>query len=116
MASALDDTKADAVFQALAHSQRRKILDIVRAQPGCTVSEVVKEFDTSRIAVMKHLNVLYEADLLIHEKVGRSRHLYLNVVPIQLIHDRWSDDYAEFWSGKLADIKYAVENQTRGKK
>jgi len=114
----LDENQADTVFQALAHAQRRKILDLVRANPGCTVSEVVKEFDTSRIAVMKHLNVLYEADLLIHEKLGRSRHLYLNVIPIQLIYDRWSDDYAEFWGGKLADIKYAVESQSkkRGKK
>jgi DNA-binding transcriptional ArsR family regulator len=120
----MNEARADAVFQALGNAQRRKILDIVRAKPGCTVSEVVKEFDTSRIAVMKHLNVLYEADLLLHEKVGRSRHLYLNVIPIQLIYDRWSDDYAEFWGGKLADLKYrvegnnAVESQTkaRGKK
>ena len=117
MAPPLSEAKADLIFQALAHAQRRRILDIVRANPGCTVSDVVKEFDTSRIAVMKHLNVLYDADLVIHEKIGRSRYLYLNVIPIQLIYDRWSDQYGEFWGGKLADIKYAVESQQqkRGK-
>ena len=105
----MKEETADAIFQALSNTDRRRILDIVKAQPGCTVSEVVKHFDTSRIAVMKHLNVLYEADLLIHEKLGRSRHLYFNMVPIQLIYDRWTDEYASFWGGQLADIKYRVE-------
>lgn len=105
------EDRADLVFQALAHAQRRKILDIVRADPGCTVSAVAQHFDTTRIAVMKHLNVLFEADLLLSEKVGRSRHLYLNLIPIQLIYDRWTDEYAGFWSGHLADIKYKVEKK-----
>ncbi len=99
----------DRVLQALSNGDRRKILDIVKANPGCTVSDVVKHFDTSRIAIMRHLNVLYECDLLIHEKIGRSRHLYLNVVPIQLIYDRWTDDFGSFWAGNLADIKNKVE-------
>ena len=109
----MTEDQADIIFHALANSQRRKVLDLVRAQPGATVSEISKHFDTSRIAVMKHLNVLFEADLLVSEKVGRSRHLYLNIIPIQLIYDRWTDEYASFWSGHLADIKYAVENKTR---
>lgn len=112
----MNEEKADAVFQALSNSQRRQMLDIVKSAPGCTVSEVVKHFDTSRIAVMKHLNVLYEADLIVHEKVGRSRHLYFNMVPIQMIYDRWTDEYASFWSGQLADIKYAVENNAQSNK
>ncbi len=105
----MKSSEVDAVLQALSNADRRKILDLVKAQPGCTVSHVVKHFDTSRIAVMRHLNVLYETKLLTHEKVGRSRHLYLNIVPIQLIYDRWTDEYAGFWGGKLADIKYKVE-------
>lgn len=105
----METTEIDAVLQALANADRRKILDLVKADPGCTVSSVVKHFDTSRVAIMRHLNVLYDCKLLLNEKVGRSRHLYLNSVPIQLIYDRWTDEYGAFWGGQLADIKYRVE-------
>ena len=105
----MSEEKTDQILQALSHAARRKILDIVRQQPGCTVSNLASYFDTSRIAVMKHLRILEAADLIIPEKVGRYRHLYINLVPIQLIYDRWTDDYGAFWSGHLTDLKYRVE-------
>lgn len=108
----MNQDQADLVFQALAHATRREILDIVKQNPGCAVGEVAAKFDTSRIAIMKHLKILYDAELVITEKQGRARLLYLNVVPIQLIYDRWTDEYASFWSGQLANIKYAVEQST----
>lgn len=100
----------DSVFQALAHEHRRLILDIVRDQPGCSVNEVCGHFDTSRIAVMKHLRVLEDADLIWSEKQGRTRHLFFNAVPIQMIYDRWTTKYSQFWASRLADIKYRVES------
>jgi len=109
----MDSAAIDSVLQALSNADRRKILDLVKADPGCTVSDVVKHFDTSRVAIMRHLNVLYACNLLIHEKIGRSRHLYLNIIPIQLIYDRWTDEFGSFWAGSLVDIKNKVE---RGEK
>lgn len=108
----------DQVFQALAHETRRTILDLLREQPGLTVGKLAAKFDVSRIAVMNHLAVLENAGLVVSEKDGRSRRLYLNVMPIQLIHDRWTDDYSEHWAGRLASIKYAAEKaaSNRGKK
>jgi len=99
----------DKVFQALASSVRREMLDIVRDQPGCSVSEVCRHFDVSRIAVMKHLTVLEQAGLLISEKSGRTRSLYFNAVPIQMIHDRWSTEFSALWAGKLTAFKYRLE-------
>ncbi len=107
----MNEQKMDQVLQALSHSSRRKILDIVKQNPACSVSEVVKHFDTTRIAVMKHLRILEEADLLITEKQGRSRLLYQNLIPIQLIYDRWTDEYSAFWPGHVADLKYRVEEK-----
>jgi predicted transcriptional regulator len=98
-----------AVFDALGSATRRRILDIVKAEPGCTVGEVARHFDTTRIAVMRQLRVLEEADLLISRKEGRRRRLYHNAVPIQLIHDRWTTEYGALWSGRMADVKYRVE-------
>ena len=99
----------DNVFHALASSIRRKMLDIVRNDPGCKVKDVCLHFDVSRIAVMKHLTVLEKAGLLISEKVGRKRSLYFNTVPIQLIHERWSSEYSALWAGKLTTFKYNLE-------
>ncbi len=112
----MDDKQMDLTLQALSHAARRKILDIVRDAPGCSVSDVASHFDTSRIAVMKHLRILEEAGLLISEKQGRTRLLYHNLMPIQLIYDRWTDEYSAFWAGHMADLKYRVESASDDKK
>ena len=105
----LTNESMDQIFQALAHETRRTILDLLRAQPGLTVGKLAAHFDVSRIAVMNHLAVLEKAGLVVSEKDRRSRCLYLNVVPIQMIYDRWTDDYSAHWAGRLASIKYAAE-------
>lgn len=101
----------DAVFQALANDKRRKLLDYVKEHPGCLVKDVCKEFDVTRIAVMKHLTVLEKADLLITDKRGRDKHLFINVIPIQLIHSRWTTEYSAMWAGRMLDIKFVAEQK-----
>ena len=101
----------DIVFHALAHRDRRRILDLVREAPGCRVEEVSRHFATSRIAVMKHIRVLETADLIHSEKVGRERHLYFNAVPIRLIHERWTTEFSDFAAGEMTRIKEAVEGE-----
>ena len=107
----MKESQIDRVLQALANPVRRQILDIVRDHPGCNVSLVAGCFDSTRIAIMKHLRVLEDAELIITEKHGRNRHLYRNLVPIQLIYDRWTDEFSAYWSEQLADIKYRVEGK-----
>ena len=75
----------DAVFHAVAHATRRLILDLARSMPGCSVNDVCTYFRLSRIAVMKHLQVLEDADLIISRESGRTRELYFNAVSIQII-------------------------------
>jgi len=99
----------DAVFLALACPTRRKILDVVKDQPGCGVKHVAKFFAMSRIAVMKHLRVLVEAGLLLSEKEGRNRKLFFNCVPIQVIYDRWTTEYSALWASRMTELKYRVE-------
>jgi DNA-binding transcriptional ArsR family regulator len=98
-----------AVFHALAHESRRKIMDVLKARPGIGVGELASEFDVTRIAVMNHLAVLEACGLVVSEKDGRTRRLYLNATPIQMINDRWMSDYSAQWAKKLTGIKYAAE-------
>lgn len=100
----------DLVFHALAHQTRRRILDLVRDKPGQTVGALAKGFDVSRIAIMNHMKVLEEAGLLISQKDGRSRRLYLNAMPIQAIHERWIDGFSAHWADRLSFIKHAAEH------
>ena len=109
----LTDDDMSAVFQALSHESRRKMLDILKAKPGCSVGALAQEFDVSRIAVMNHLSVLEQAGLVTSEKKGRTRHLYLNAVPIRMIQDRWLDAYSEPFAGRLTSIKAMAEAAVR---
>lgn len=99
----------DDVFQALAHAGRREMLDIVRASPGSRVGEVCERFDMSRIGAMKHLRVLEEAGLLVSRRDGRTRRLYVNAVPIQMIHERWTSEWSALWASEMTNIKRRVE-------
>lgn len=99
----------DDVFLALAHATRRRILDLLQQRPGMTVQELRDFFPVSRIALLKHVRVLEKANLIVSRREGRSRPLYFNAVPIQMIYDRWTSEFAGLWSEKLTRIKYRVE-------
>lgn len=101
----------DKLFQALASAPRREMLDIVRATPGCSVMQVCQHFDVSRIAVMKHLDILERANLVISEKQGRTRRLYFNAAPIQMIYDRWTSELSGYWAEQMTRIKYLAETR-----
>jgi len=103
----------DTTFRALAHTTRRQILDYVQATPGLTVGVLATHFDVSRIAIMNHLAVLERANLIISEKEGRTRKLFLNTLPIQEIHERWTDTYSEYWSERASLIKTVAEAAAR---
>jgi len=105
----ITESDMDDVFQALAHQTRRRILDHLRAQPGLAVGELAQSFDVTRIAIMQHLRVLEQAGLVISEREGRSRKLYLNAVPLQQIHERWTDEFSGNLASRLTFIKRAAE-------
>lgn len=111
-----DDDADDLVFQALGNAHRRRMLDLLKQQPGLAVGELAAAFDVSRIAVMNHLAVLERAGLVTSQRDGRSRRLYLNAAPIQLIHERWTTEFSAHWAGRLTQIKHAAEAAARTNK
>jgi predicted transcriptional regulator len=108
----MTETQLDVVFVALASQPRRHILDILAARPGSTVNQVAEQFEMSRIGVLKHINVLEDAGLVVSERIGRERPLYFNPVPLQMIHERWSSDYGRFWAAQLTRLKRNVEERS----
>ena len=110
-----DSDGQDAVFGALAHPARRRMLDLLQAQPGMTIAALAAHFDMSSVGVLKHVRVLEGASLVLSHKQGRERLLYVNLIPIQLIYDRWTDVYGAFWAGRLSDLKDRIEHATSRK-
>lgn len=94
------------------------MLDLLREHPGLHIAALGSHFDMSLVAVLKHVRVLEAAGLVISERPGRERRLYFNIMPIQAIYDRWTDEYSAYWAGQVADIKSRVESrgQARGAK
>jgi DNA-binding transcriptional ArsR family regulator/uncharacterized protein YndB with AHSA1/START domain len=105
-----DDTAP--LWRALADPTRRRILDLLRERPLIT-GEIAAQFPISRIAVMRHLEVLSEAGLVTSRKRGRERWHYMNAVPLQELHRRWADPAAAGFASGLLRLRDTVEAQGR---
>ena len=105
-----DDTAP--LWRALADPTRRRILDLLRERPLIT-GEIAAQFPISRIAVMRHLEVLSEAGLVTSRKRGRERWHYMNAVPLQELHRRWADPAAAGFASGLLRLRDTVEAEGR---
>jgi len=101
----------DKVWKALSDPTRRTVLDLLRSGSK-TTTEIVEAFpDMTRFAVMKHMDVLREADLVITRSEGRRRVNSLNAVPIRRIYERWMGPFSELWSSTLLRLKDDIEQK-----
>ena len=75
-----------------------------------TTGDICKELHwLNRCTVMQHLGVLENARLIITRKEGRSRWNYLDVSPIQRIHQRWIEAYATPSANLLRKLQQDLE-------
>jgi DNA-binding transcriptional ArsR family regulator/uncharacterized protein YndB with AHSA1/START domain len=100
------------LWRALADPTRRRILDLLRERPRVT-GEIAAQFPISRIAVMRHLEVLAEAGLAVSRKRGRQRWHYLNTVPLQKLHRRWAEPAAAGFASALLRLQDTAEDEGR---
>jgi DNA-binding transcriptional ArsR family regulator/uncharacterized protein YndB with AHSA1/START domain len=100
------------LWRALADPTRRRILDLLRERPRVT-GEIAAQFPVSRIAVMRHLEVLSEAGLVTSRKRGRQRWHYLNTVPLQKLNRRWAEPAAAGFASALLRLQDTVEAEGR---
>src|SRR6188474_1928461 len=99
----------DQIWKALADETRRTILDFLRSGPKPTTAIVEQFPDLSRFAVMKHLDVLRQAALVVTREEGRQRINSLNAVPIRMIYERWVSNYQGIWANALLRVKEVSE-------
>ena len=100
----------DKVFKALAGVDRRQILDLLK-EGAMTTGEICQQLPwLNRCTVMQHLGVLEDARLVIARKEGRVRWNYLDVSPIQRIHERWIESYAMPSASLLSKLQRNLEH------
>lgn len=106
----------DPVWKALADPRRREILDVLASRPR-TTGQLVEHFarpgrrELSRTGVMKHLDVLRAAGLLVARHEGRRRWNFLNPIPIQRFCDRWVSKHVRGLATSLNRLKALAEGQ-----
>ena len=103
------DDEDDALFKALGHRARRRILDALKPGPRTTgmLCGLMPELD--RCTVMQHLKVLEDAGLIAVERRGRERWNHLDALPIHAIHERWIGPYAAYAAAMLSRLRRAAE-------
>jgi len=105
---------SDALFRALNDRSRRVLLDTLREQDGQTLGELCTQLpQMTRYGVMNHLRVLEEGGLIATHKAGRKKYHYLNVVPLQELHQRWLTKFTEPVSATLSSLKANLEQGDR---
>lgn len=95
------DDDLGAVWRALGDPTRRLLVDRLGEGPK-TTGDLCGLVPISRFGVMKHLEVLVEAGLVVVQRRGRERWNYLNAAPLQRLYERWVHPRAGAWA-KAAD-------------
>lgn len=99
----------DAVFQALADSTRRTVLDLLRPR-SLPAGAIARQFPISRPAISRHLRVLRRSQLVQEHRAGRQRLYCLNPEPLKAV-DSWLEFYRGFWKPNLSSLKDFVESE-----
>jgi DNA-binding transcriptional ArsR family regulator len=100
----------DAVFKALAHKGRRKLLDRLHHANGLTLNELCETLKMRRQSISKHLRILEEANLIGTTWRGREKLHFLNPAPIQAIYSRWIQKYQAHFIAELEQLKSNLES------
>jgi uncharacterized protein YndB with AHSA1/START domain/DNA-binding transcriptional ArsR family regulator len=103
----------DKVFSALADPSRRRMLDMLRKRPGLTSSALADQFPFSRIAVIKHVQVLERGGLVTRRRDGKSVGIFPTVeLPAKAVAD-WLATCQPLWVQRLRDLKTELERPER---
>jgi len=101
----------DRVWRALAEPTRRQVIDLLAGRP-MTTGELVEALpQLCRTAVMKHLDVLVAAELVVVRRQGRKRWNHFNPVPIDRVCGRWLDTRRRLMSTSLNRLRQFLESE-----
>ena len=101
----------DRVFKALADSSRRKVLDLLAAQNGQTLTALCEALDMRRQSATQHIQILIESNLVSTVWKGREKLHFINPVPIHAVYERWVRKFEEQRLSLLHQLKQELEGE-----
>lgn len=96
------------VFNAIAESRRRDIIDVLGREGEKPVGDLVLALGLPQPVVSKHLAVLREVGIVAVERRGRERVYRLKGEELKAVHD-WVKVFEKHWSHQLHRIKQRAE-------
>jgi DNA-binding transcriptional ArsR family regulator len=97
------------LFEIIAETNRRQIIDLLRARPR-SVGEIVELSQLSQPGVSKHLRILREAGLVTTSKESQKHIYHLRAQPLREI-DNWLEPYRQYWSGRLDALEQFLDEE-----
>jgi len=100
---------ANGLFKAIADPSRREILELLSEQ-DLPLRLIEERFDMSRPAVIKHLRVLKDCNLVEVRREGRETIHHLNSQPLAAVRD-WVTHFESLWEKHLKKLKRQIESE-----
>ncbi|HEX4187255.1 MAG TPA: metalloregulator ArsR/SmtB family transcription factor [Solirubrobacteraceae bacterium] len=101
------------VFNAIAESQRRDILTLLRAGEW-PVTELARELGMTQPGASKHLRVLREVGLVRDRKAGRQSLYGLHARGLRPVHE-WTGGFERFWNESFDRLNEYVQDLERAR-
>jgi DNA-binding transcriptional ArsR family regulator len=103
-------SQLDRTFAALVDPTRRAILARLTLEESVSIGELARPFAIKLPGVMKHLDVLGAAGLIIRSKTGRTVAVRLAPEPMAEVMN-WLRRYERFWSASLDRLAAYAETE-----
>ncbi len=102
------------VFQAVADPKRRAIISLI-SRSEKTANSIAEQFKITRQAVSKHLQVLFESELVSQRIEGREIYYQLNPKALIDLYD-FVEPYRELWEKRFNQLQKLLDSQETEKK
>ncbi len=89
------------VFQVISDPNRRKILEMLTEETH-SINSLADNFDISRPAISKHVNILHDKGFITITKKGRERHCSLHTDGFLEVQ-RWLSFFTSYWRNKVSN-------------
>lgn len=102
------------IFQAIADPTRRAIIALIALQ-AMTPNAIAENFNTTRQAISKHLQILTECALVKQEQQGREIYYSLEIEKMKEI-DLWLNQFRKIWEiqfSQLDDVLSTIKNNKK---
>jgi DNA-binding transcriptional ArsR family regulator len=100
---------AEVIFTALADPVRRKLFETLAENSPMTATQLAKLYPITHQGILKHLNVLRNADLVTVEQQGREKRYFLTPEPLGEL-ERWVQAIGGKWDERMHRLKGLFES------